>query len=385
MAVLDSICKHSVESRGWVSGGTPFLLLCAVFLWCLQGGAAFAAPLIDYTAPALVNELGGKESHIYPWGTGADQRRATRSGMGYIVFTGNGQKLTTVSAVFGFTSKETGTPNIGDEKNFVWYLRIEPITSADAATWYVEQFWNTSTGAYAASTKPGALDLNFNPYDNPGSVTAAAVGAFIGVNLKKVTVDASSANYVLQSGQLYRLVLIPWTKEPIPAGCTSANPACVTFLVALPGLSWAKDGGINNTGGQVDSCYQTLHEYRSYGTSKYNTGTTQWYGGKLIASPSCPASANGLCLQGPTGAYSALGMEQTNWAYAVEVPCVDSEGLTDSKNSSAAGTVTTSEGSFKDYCVMRNNLIEQYCDAAGVRQQQVITCPNGCTAGKCNP
>ncbi len=334
-----------------------FILCWSLVICSLVADIATASPLVDFTAPALVNELGGKESHIYPWGTGADQRRATRSGMGYIVFTGNGQKLTTVSTVVGFTSKETGAANVGGPENFYWFLRVEPINSTNAGTWFVEQFWNTSSGAYAASTVPGALDLSF-----PTVVgSSPQVGTFIGVNLRKITVDASSANYVLQAGQLYRLVLIPWTQEPTPPGCTSANPACITQLVALPGLSFARDGGINNTGAPIDSYYQTLLEYRSYGTSKYGTGTTQWYGGRN----------------------SAIGLEGPNWAYDVEVPCVDTDGPTNSINPSVTGTVTTSQGSYKDYCVMRYNLIEMSCNANGDRVQQVISCPKGCSAGRC--
>lgn len=49
----------------------------------------------------------------------------------------------------------------------------------------------------------------------------------------------------------------------------------------------------------------------------------------------------------------------------------------------AAGTINYNGKTYKDYCVLRKNVVEQFCDK-GVRKQALIYCPNGCTAGKCN-
>jgi bacillolysin len=46
------------------------------------------------------------------------------------------------------------------------------------------------------------------------------------------------------------------------------------------------------------------------------------------------------------------------------------------------GTVSYNGHNYTDYCVMRRNVIEQFCDK-GVRRQARIYCPNGCSNGAC--
>ena len=295
-------------------------------LWLLSVGTTRAVPLIDYTDPALINELGGKESHEYPWGSGGLQGRATRSALGSFEFIGNGQRLNSVSAVFGFADQYWGTPNVGGPANFQWHLRCEPIAAGEAGTFRVDSFWNTSTGAPKPPTHTPYLDLTFTTVSN----YEPNVATFMGVNLGKVTLNAQGENYVLQNGQRYRCAILPES----------------VVLTSLPSISFSQAGP--QAVGTMWSYYHTLFETPLYGSNP--------------------------------GANSAIGLEGAYWAYAVDVPCTDSDG---GNGSTVAAVVRTAEGSFSDYCVMHYILIEQVCNPDGSRGQELITCSNGCLAGRC--
>jgi hypothetical protein len=315
-----------VSRRGESLGGHAAISAAGLMflaLWCLSVGTAAAVPLIDYTNPALINELGGKESHEYPWGSGG---RSSRSALASIEFIGNGQRLNSVSAVFGFADQYWGTPNVGGPASFTWHLRCEPIAAGEAGTFRVDSFWNTSNGNPIPPTHSPYVDLTFATV----SSYQPNVATFMGVNLGKVTLDASGQNYVLQNGQRYRCAILPES----------------VTLTSLPSVSFSQAGP--QAVGSMWSYYHTLFETPLYGAN--------------------PA------------ANSAIGLEGAYWAYAVDVPCTDSDG---GNNAALAGVVRAAQGNFADYCVMRFNLIEQFCNPDGTRAQQRITCPNGCLAGRC--
>ena len=74
-------------------------------------------------------------------------------------------------------------------------------------------------------------------------------------------------------------------------------------------------------------------------------------------------------------------------SYPATCRCEDSDDWRGQGNFSqqgmSAGSVTFQGEVFQDYCVMRMNLVEQYCKF-GARRQALIECPNGCSNGVCS-
>lgn len=87
----------------------------------------------------------------------------------------------------------------------------------------------------------------------------------------------------------------------------------------------------------------------------------------------------------------AVEMNQANYCsggpfYPATCQCTDTddwkgEGIY-SQQGMTNGAVSWNGRQYKDYCLMRRNVIEQFCQN-GVRKQALIYCPNGCVNGAC--